>query len=503
MPAPAGMTPAAQRLLAVTALMTILWATEAIPMAATSLIPIALYPLLAISPAKELARWYMDDSILLYLGGFILAIAIERWGLHRRWALHTVRLMGTGPKRLLLGFMTATSLVSMWISNTATTLMMLPIGLALLSAFDACLEQQSRESARSPETRDRISKLGAALALGIAYAASCGGIATYVGTPTNLVFRTQWDALAEATGGKSVSAGEWMLCCAPIAVIMTLLAWIVLSWRIQAIPGAEHVDRRFFTERLRELGRPSREEWSVAILFIITAALWVLREPLQFGETEIVHGWGLPLRTWLVTRMGAEPTIVKDFVTDATVAVAAGILLFILPARPGASGKRAALLDWNTVEKRLPWGIILLFGGGFAMAEAFKATGLSLWLGEQLTPLGGLPTIVIVLLVCLSVTFLSEFTSNVATITTLIPVLISLAATLELDPRLLMLPATIAASYGFMLPVATPPNAIAFSSGHVTMRHMLRVGFVLNLIGVVVVTLMSYLLLGPVLGVKW
>jgi sodium-dependent dicarboxylate transporter 2/3/5 len=381
--------------------------------------------------------------------------------------------------------------------------MMLPIGLALLSAFDACLEQRTNDASQSELTRRSITQLGAALALGIAYAASCGGIATFVGTPTNLVFRSEWNALTRETGGDPVSAAEWMLCCMPIAVLMTLIAWIVLSWRLQPIPGAEQVDRAFFTERLRELGRPSREEWSVAIVFIVTALLWATRVPIEFGTAIRLPGWGPPIWRWMETQWGVDPKLAEDFVSDTSVAVAAAILLFVLPARRNNDLARVALLDWQTVEKRLPWGIILLFGGGFAMAKAFETTELSKWLGDQLAPLGAMPTIALLACVCLVVTFLSEFTSNVATIQTLLPILVSLSATLEVDPRLLMLPATVAASYGFMLPVATPPNAIAFSSGYVSMRQMLGAGFILNLIGVAVVTLISALLLGPVLGVKW
>ncbi len=503
MPTPSGMPAPAQRLLAVTALMTVLWVAQTIPMAVTSLIPIALYPFLAITPAEKVAKSYMDDSILLYVGGFMLAIAIERWGLHRRWALHTVRVMGTGPKRLLLGFMTATSLISMWISNTATTLMMLPIGLALLSAYESCLERDANGDHPSPLTRERLTALGAAISLGIAYASSCGGIATYVGTPTNLVFRREWEKLIETTGGDPVSSAEWMMCCMPIAVLMTIFAWLVLSIGLKPIPGAECVDRGFFSDRLRELGRPSREEWSVAILFITTACLWVFRVPMTFGQVVLVPGWGPPVTQWLVSQLRADPVLADKFVSDATVAIAAAILLFVIPARGAREAEVGALLDWKTVEQRLPWGIVLLFGGGFAMADAFGSTGLSKWLGFQLEPLGGLPTIVLVGIVCLMVTFLTEFTSNVATTATLLPILAPLAITLEIDPLLLMLPATVAASYGFMLPVGTPPNAIAFSSGYVTMRYMVRVGFWINLIGAVVVTLMSAALLGPVLGVKW
>ena len=496
MPTPTEMPVPAQRLLAVTALMTILWVTQAIPIAVTSLIPIALYPFLGILPAEAVSESYMNDSILLYLGGFMLAIAIERRGLHRRWALNTVCVLGTGPKRLLLGFMTATALISMWISNTATTLMMLPIGLALMSAFEACLEQDSRESANSPLVKQRLASLGAAIPLGIAYAASCGGIGTLVGSPTNLVFRRLWSQT-----GNLVSAAEWMMCCMPIAILMTLFSWLMLSLKLGPIPGAERVGRAFFKERVRLLGPMSREEWCVAIIFFSTALLWVLRQPLEFGDVFRIPGWGPAVTAAIVKGMGFDAALINKFISDATVAMGATILLFILPARRGGNGGRQRLLDWETVEKRLPWGIILLFGGGFAMADAFSSTGLSDWIGLQLTPLGGLPTIALIGCVCLMMTFLTEFTSNVATTTTLLPILMALAATLNLDPRLLMIPATVTASCAFMLPVATPPNAIAFSSGQVSMGQMVKVGFWLNLIGVTVVTLMSSLLLGPVFGI--
>lgn len=498
LPTPTELPIAAKHLLAVTALMTILWVTQAIPIAATSLIPIAIYPFLGITSADDVAASYMNDSILLYLGGFMLAIAIERWGLHRRWALHTVRVLGTGPKRLLLGFMTATALISMWISNTATTLMMLPIGLALMSAFEACLEENSQGSSSLPLVKQRLSSLGAAIPLGIAYAASCGGIGTLVGSPTNLVFRRIWNQT-----GDPVSAAEWMMCCMPIAILMTFFAWLLLSLTLGPIPGSERVGRRFFKERVLQLGAPSREEWCVAVIFIATALLWVLRRSLEFGDSVHIPGWGPYVTTWMVQGIGVDAAVIDRFVSDTTVAMLATVLLFILPARHDSEGQRRRLLDWETVERRLPWGIILLFGGGFAMADAFSATGLSEWLGRQLTPLGNLPTIALIGCVCIMVTFLTEFTSNVATTTTLLPILMSLAATLNLDARLLMLPATVTASCAFMLPVATPPNAIAFSSGQVTMGQMVKVGFWLNLIGVGVVTLVTSQLLGPVFGIKW
>ena len=503
-PWPADLPPAARRTVAVAALMATLWLTQALPLAATSLIPVAAFPLLGILPAEQTCKAYITSSVMLYLGGFVLALGIERWGLHRRMALHVVRAVGCGPRRLVLGFAVATAGLSMWVSNTASALLMLPIAAALITSLEEI-------SAGTPEGRRPLAKLATALLLAIAYSASIGGMTTLVGTPTNLAFRQIYlDIVPNAV---EVSAGEWMTAFVPLGVAMLLAMWLVLTWRLRPVPGTESLGRAFFSDRLKALGPPSRAECSMFALFAATAALWLFRTPISLGgqgATPLVPGWGPVAAQWL-EGLGLTATAAGKMIDDSTVALAVTVLMFALPAgrrsRAGdeevAPGVARNLMDWPTAV-RLPWDVLLLFGGGFALAEAFQASDLSRWCGERFeTAFAGQPVWLLVGGTCLILTFLTEFTSNTATCNILLPILAAAAAAMGIDARLLMVPAALSASCAFMLPVATPPNAIIFGSGRVSVAAMTRAGLALNLIGVVLVTLATLFIYAPQAGIRW
>jgi sodium-dependent dicarboxylate transporter 2/3/5 len=511
-PVPTGMPPAAYRLAAVTALMAVFWLSEAIPMAAASLLPLVLYPLLGIQPADEISGAYLDQNVFLYLGGFVIALGIEKWGLHRRMALHIVRVVGCSPRRIVLGFMLATGFLSMWISNTASTMLMFPIALALLASMADLvadnLEPQDdiRPDAESLlQSHPTLSRLSIALLLGTAYAASIGGLSTIVGTPTNVTMVGIWEKHPDLTATYGTfSMGTWIACFLPLAALMTLAAWLVLTRGMKPLPHDERLGGGFFRDRLRSLGKPSVGERMMLAVFAATAALWIFRVPLQFGDVTVLPGWGPPVQEFIVHSLQAGEEFASGApVHDSTVAMLMAVLLFLLPGGRDEAGSMQPLMDWETVQHRVPWGILLLIGGGLAMADAFGATGLSKWIGERFVDhAGDLSPLMLVALVCLLLTFLTEFTSNVATVSTLAPILIAASLQLKVDPRLILVPATISASCAFMLPIATPPNAIVFSSGRIRMWEMMREGFILNLIGVVLVTATTFLLVCPLMGIE-
>jgi len=501
-PAPEGLSSAGHRLVAITLLMVGLWLSQAVPLAVTAMLPLALYPLAGIQPAKQVSSAYFDSNVLLYLGGFIIALAIEKWNLHRRIAMHIVRIVGCGPKRIVLGFMLACAFLSMWISNTATTVMMLPIGLAMLAGLaDIARGERTEENEAEPEA---IQKFGIALLLGIAYSASLGGLATTVGTPTNVQMLSIWDKSEAFAQHGPLSMGTWMAAFVPLSVLMLLISWMLLTYGIPKIPGADNLGRGFFTERIKRLGKPSRSEWIVLAVFTTTACLWITRAELTVGTWAIMTGWGKPLTEWLVAHVGVSDAYLaggKSPVDDSTVAMFMGLLLFFLPGNADREGQPQRLMDWHTVQHRMPWDILLLLGGGLAMAQAFQTTQLSEWLGNvAFAHAEGVPIWLLVLAVCFLMTFLTEFTSNVATVSTFIPIVLSAASQLQIDPRLLIVPATVSASCAFMLPIATPPNAIIFGSGRITIPQMARHGLLLNLIGVLLTTLITFLLLKPLLA---
>ena len=499
-PTPEGLHPAGQRLLAVTIWMAIWWVTQAIPIAVTSLLPLVLFPLLGIQSAKTVSQSYFGDSSFLYLGGFVIALGIERWGLHKRIALLTVNATGSSPRRIVLGFMLATFCLSMWISNTATTLLMLPIAIALLTSLENLSDDEgSRKSGFSLKSCPHFSHLGMALMLGIAYAASIGGLATIVGTPTNLAFIDIWNK--SFPDQPAISASQWMQTWTPFGLTFLILAWWILVFRMKTPAGFERFDRDFFLKRLRELGPMSLAEVVMLVLFVVTAMLWIFRTDFTFGDLVLVRGWGDAVAVWL-EHLGVPKEKSAEFVSDSTVAMLIASLMFVIPVARTESKQTKYLMDWETTS-RIPWGILLLFGGGFAIAGAFETTALSKWVGVIFkTAVAGQPTWVLVGSVCSLLTFLTEFTSNVATVNTVLPIIAAASVALEVDPRLLMIPATISASCGFMLPIGTPPNTIAFGTGRIKMSQMVAYGLILDLLGIVLAVIAVYVLMIPQLGIK-
>ncbi len=459
--------PVVTRTAAAAVLIAVWWITEALPIPVTSLLPLVLFPLLGIMKTKEIAPSYMNSSIFLFMGGFMIALSIERWGLHRRIALNILRLLGDNPRKLILGFMVATAILSMWISNTATTMMMLPIALAVAHRADR-VEADGGFKVRFP----------LALMLAIAYSASIGGIGTLIGTPPNIVFSRQF--LISFPGAPQVSFLQWLQLAFPLVVVFIVVTWFLLTRVLVPVPNVSFGGgREMVKDELAGMGPTGVPERRVAVIFALTALLWITRSKIDLGFVSL-PGW-------------ADLTGLGSLVDDGTVAVMMAVLLFALPAG-NRSGER--LLDWGTALK-LPWGILLLFGGGFALATGFKTSGLSAWVGGQLHGLAGQPPGLMVGLTSTMLTFLTELTSNTATTQLILPILASIAAVERLHPLLLMIPATISASCAFMLPVATPPNAIVFSSGRVPIAKMATVGIVLNVVGVVLVTALVIFVGGP------
>lgn len=491
--------PSGQRLAAVAALMAICWMTQALPLEVTSLLPLVLFPLLGIQSAKEVAGTYFTDSSFLYLGGFIIALGIERWSLHRRLALTIVAGLGVGRRRLVLGLMLATFVISMWISNTAATLLMLPIGLAVLDTVTASWPPPAGAQAAPPHADPALRHLSMAATLGIGYAATIGGMATLVGTPTNLVYANVFQG--SYPQAPAVSAGQWMIIWFPVALVFLLLAWCVLVWNRAALCWPAAFDRRLFRSQRAALGRMHAGERWMAVVFGVTVLGWLGRTDFAMGETVLVPGWSRLAAQWL-TKLGVTDASRGEWINDATVAMTVACLMFVIPVEREVDGTWRKLMDWQTAS-RLPWGVLLLFGGGFALAEAFRATRLDAWCGERLAVvMQQLPLWGAVLAVCLLVTFLSELTSNVATANALLPVIAGTAVTLGYDPRLLMMPAGVAASCGFMLPVSTPPHAIVFGTGRIPPGEMFRRGLVLNVLGAVLLTLATWVWMVPCLGLQ-
>ena len=474
---------------AVTTLVACWWITVAIPIPVTSLLPLVLLPLVGVLPIKQAAIPYANPNVFLFMGGFIIALGIERWGLHRRIALHIVRLVGTSRATIVLGFMLASAFLSMWISNTATTLMMLPIGLAIISAM--------RELSDKTDQRQH-GNFAAALMLGIAYAASIGGVATPIGTPPNISFRGQFARLFPEA--PEISFGQWMLVFIPLVVVFLPVVWLVLV-RVTCPVGKARMrgGRQVIVADLHGLGPMRRPEKRVLAIFATTALLWMTRS-IPIGTVN--YGWSGLLERWLAPEGPGVALFRADYINDATVALGMAVLLFMIPAGGGANGggRRERLMDWETAL-RLPWGILLLFGGGFAIAGGFRASGLSFWCGQVFAGIGMENPLFVVACVCLLMTFLTEITSNTATSEVMLPILAGVSLAVGVNPLILMLPATISASCAFMLPVATPPNAIVFGSGCVEMGRMVRTGIILNFIGVGLITASFYLIAKPVLGI--
>lgn len=444
LPAPEGLERPGMLVAGLLTLMAIWWASEAVPIAVTSLLPLAILPLFGLMSLKEIAAPYADPVVLLLLGGFIVALAIEKWNLHLRIALNVLVVSGARLKVLVAGFMLTTALLSMWISNTATSLMMAPIALSVAFAAGG-----------GP-------KLAAALLLGVAYSASVGGLATPVGTPTNLI-AIGW---LDENAGVAITFREWMAFGLPIVGLILPAAWLILTWGLKSdASGAAAASAEIRSQR-RALGRVTRPEARVAITFAFIAGAWIFREQL-------------------IKLPGLEG------LTDTGIAIMGAIAMFLVPhgdAASKAAGKSFALLDWDD-GKAIPWEVVLLFGGGLSIAAAVQASGLAAWLGTSLAGFAALPPIVLILIVVTVIIFLTEVMSNVAAMTTFLPVLGALAAATGIDVKSLVIPCAIAASCAFMLPIATGPNAVVFGTRQITIAQMARAGLWLNIACIGIVTL--------------
>lgn len=445
---PEGMSNEALAVLASTIWIATWWITEAIPIPATSLLPIILFPVTG-AVQGGVTNAYADSTIFLFLGGFIIAIAMQKWGLHRRIALNIILFVGTSTQKIVLGFMVATGFLSMWISNTATAMMMMPIAAAVIAHVAKSIE----------DNRTLENNFGKAIMLGVAYAASIGGVGTLIGTPPNTIFA----GIVKELYGVQISFAGWMMFGVPLAVILLVFVWVYLvkiafPMKIKHIPGGKAV----IQDEKDELGSMSFEEKLVLVVFTLTALLWITRSfiPLEF-----------------ISRLD-----------DTIIAIIASVILFMLPSKQAKDGK---IINWNDA-KEVPWGILLLFGGGLAIAKGFKDSGLAQWIGEQLTVLQSVHFFLLILCVTTLVLFLTEITSNTATATMMFPIMASLGLALNVHPYALMVAAGISASCAFMLPVATPPNAIVFGSGLLKITDMVRAGFWINLFCIFFIAGMIY-----------
>lgn len=445
LPAPAGMNPEAWLALGAALWMAIWWATEAVPIPATALLPLILVPVLGIAEVGDLAGAYANGIIFLFLGGFLLGLAMQRWALHRRIALNILLAVGQRPNRQIAGFMIATSFLSMWVSNTATSIMMLPIAVSVISFLP---------EAKSDEGR----RFAVALLLAVAYSASIGGIATLIGTPPNAMLA----AYLKESHDISIGFAQWMMIGLPVALGMLLFTWWWLCRK--GFAGLEtSASRDLLRAELQKLGPISAGEARVLLIFIATAVAWILRP------------------------------LINNFlpgVTDTVIAMTAGLLLFTV--RSGGPDSKV-LLDWQTAEK-LPWGVLLLFGGGLALATMIKSSGLAEWLAQNFSLLSEWPIFAMVLVIVAVIIFLTEITSNTATTATFLPLLGALAVAQSVSPMLFVIPAAIAASCAFMMPVATPPNAVVFGSGELRIKDMMQAGLLLNVFGIVLISGVGYYL---------
>ncbi|MGP9723760.1 SLC13 family permease [Corynebacterium sp. AOP40-9SA-29] len=451
---------------AVMVLMGAWWMTGALPLAATAMVPLVAFPILQVAPMGDVSAPYADPTIFLFMGGFILALGIQRWGLHRRLALLVVYAVGTKPKQLVLGFMIATGFMSMWVSNTATAVVMLPIGVSVLAL-----------------TADRVGgwdhqkKFATALMLAIAYSASIGSLGTLIGTPPNAFMA----AYMNSTHGIEIGFGRWMMVGLPLAIVFIVLAWLVLITvfkpEMKEIPGGKELIRK----EIDDMGKITRPEVVAGIIFLCTAVAWIVIPLLA----EYVEWWSISI-------------------ADAAIAMTAAVVMFIVPV----NGRGTRVMDWEHA-KALPWDVLILFGGGLSLSSMVTASGLSLWIGEMVKGLEVLPIVLLVAAIAFVVLALTEFTSNTATAATFIPIMGGVAVGIGLtgdgmiNVLILVIPTALAATCAFMLPVATPPNAIAYGSGYVKAGDMLKGGIWLNVVAVFLITITVFALAVPVFGLTF
>ena len=451
---PGEIYPQAPVMAAIVVLMAVWWVLEVVPIPVTSLFPIVLFPLLGISDVAEAGSYYGKPIIFLFLGGFLLAFGLQESGLHKRLALKVLLLIGGSPKRMVLGFMIASGFLSMWISNTASVMVMLPIALSIMEGA----QQDSDDS-------NVLGPFGVCLMLGIAYAADIGGMGTIIGTPPNLIFLEMYSQLFPEL--PPIGFLEWMLMGLPLSVVFMAIGWFFLTHLIYRLPQSSMFEERgLVASRLRGLGPISWDEKWSGFIFFLAAILWMTGSDIRIHDGWTIHGW----RYWLNL----------PYVSDSAVAIGTSVLLFLIPSR---DRRGQALLRWQK-SRQLPWGILLLFGGGFAIAGGFEKSGLSELVVEVFAALPDLGPLLIVGIICILVTFLTELTSNSAITNLLLPILATGSVVLGLDPKLLMIPATLSASCAFMMPIASPTQAIIFGSGYVNIRQMMRAGIWFNLLGV-------------------
>lgn len=444
---------------AVAVLMAIWWVTEAIPVGATSFLPLILFPLLGIIDGKSIANSYINYIIFLFIGGFIMALAMEKWNLHRRIALKILTITGGKPFMILFGFMFASAFLSMWMSNTATAMMMLPIALSVIASLEEIYEEKS------------IGKFNTGLLLAIAYSCSIGGVATLVGTPPNLSLVRIFEIIFPQA--PHITFGQWFIFALPISILIFTITLFYLYLLFKPEKNIKKLQKTFFQEKYNNLGKISTDEIKVLIMFIILVLLWIFRTRIDIGVFS-VPGWSELIHN-------------AKYINDGTIAIFMAVLLFIIPS----SKKNQGIITWETVNN-IPWRIVFLFGGGFALAKGFIDSGLSQFIGQEMAFAGNISEIYLISLLSGVMSLLTEFTSNTATTEMMLPIISGIAVEINVNPLLLMIPVAIAASMAFMFPVATPPNAIVFGSGKVKMMQMLKTGFFLNFVSVIIITLVTY-----------
>ena len=505
--------PLVTRMAAIILLMAIWWITEAIPLSATALLPVILFPLMGIMRGRELpagnridldaatfaegftakdfdiifpnvANQYMDWIILLFMGGFILAVAVEKWNLHKRIALNILRIIGGQPHRLVLGFMIATGFLSMWLSNTATALMMMPMGMSLVLLYEELNEKAVNEGG---VIDPRAENFSLTLLLGIAYGASIGGFATLIGTPPNGILITQMSQLFPEA--PDITFATWMLFALPMGFVYMLIAWALLTRLVFPLPATTPFSgKEFIRDEIRKLGPMSLEEKRVTAVFVSFALLLMTRKERLFGPEVDLYGWSYFLDNILIS-LNSSP--VGFMIDDGSVSIAVALTLFMIPAGKKIGGR---LMDWEDA-KRVPWGILLLFGGGLAIAKGFGTSGLSDYIAVQLAALlGDAEQLIIVMSTVAFITGLTEVASNTATITLAVPIMASLSQAIGAHPLLLLIPTTLAASCAFMLPVSTPANAIVYGTGRIPIMKMVIAGVWLDILSVFLLTFFVYTL---------
>ncbi|MFV0248756.1 MAG: SLC13 family permease [Tenacibaculum sp.] len=474
MPVPNELKPSAMKALAVVALMAVWWITEALPVYVTAFVPLALYPILGILTASETAENYSHSFVLMLLGGLIIAKAIEHQNLHKRIALVSIKLMGSNKKNIVLSFMIATAFLSMWLANVAVALMMLPIALAVSTKEESSVKNNSNTA----------KKFSIALMLSVAYAASIGGMASLIGTPPNLVFAGIISSLFP--NAPEITFFNWLVIGLPLVIVILPISWLFLI-RYFKIEGSISAGAEIINKEHLALGKITTAEKRVLAVFLLVAFGWIFRKDIVLGSF-IIYGWTniLPL---------------PHYINDTTIAFIGVLLMFITPSGKIENGKKEYLLNWKVAET-VPWGVVMIVGGGYAIAKSFKVTGLALWLGEQINIFSQLPVFFILWLVVFLITFLTEINSNTATANIILPILATMAVSSTIHPYLLMIPATFACSCAFCMPSGTGPNAVIFSSEKISIYEMAKAGIWMNLIAIIIITIIAYVIAVPYFGLS-